>query len=115
MITMRSTGKDVSAVANEVLDLIYGRWRSQILYAGAELGIFDHLARDCSKQAEAVAAELHVDAALLYRLMRALASLSLLVEDDSHGFSISELGEICRSDHPQSLRYRVLSAEGPEH
>jgi hypothetical protein len=108
-------GKEVSAVTNEVLDLIYGRWRSQILYAGAELGIFDHLARDYSKQADAVAAELHVDAALLYRLMRALASLGLLTENDSRGFAASELGELFRSDHPQSLRYRVLCTEAPEH
>jgi hypothetical protein len=104
----------VSAVINEVLDLIYGRWRSQILYASAVLGIFDHLARDYAKQAEAVAAELHVDAGLLYRLMRALSSLGLLIENDSRGFATTELGELFRSDHPQSLRYRVLCTEGPE-
>jgi hypothetical protein len=28
---------------NHVADLIFGRWRSQILYTGVELGIFDHL------------------------------------------------------------------------
>jgi hypothetical protein len=28
----------------KVLDLIFGRWRSQILYAGVKLGIFDALA-----------------------------------------------------------------------
>jgi hypothetical protein len=103
------------AVTNEVLDLIYGRWRSQILYAGAAFGIFDHLSRDNAKQATAVAAELHVDAALLYRLMRALASLGLLIEDDSRDFATSELGELFRSDHPRSLRYRVLCTEAPEH
>jgi hypothetical protein len=108
-------GKDVSAVTTEVLDLIYGRWRSQILYAGAVLGIFDHLSRDNAKQATAVAAELHVDAELLYRLMRALASLGLLIENDARDFATSELGELFRSDHPQSLRYRVLCTEAPEH
>jgi hypothetical protein len=108
------TAKNVTDVTNQVLDLIYGRWRSQILYAGAELGIFDHLARDHSKQAEAVAAELHVDAPLLYRLMRALTSLGLLIENDARDFATSELGELFRSDHPQSLRYRVLCTEGPE-
>jgi len=46
--------------------------------------------------------------------MRALASLGLLVEDESHGFAISE-GELLRSEHPQSLRHRVLIADGPEH
>jgi hypothetical protein len=105
----------MSEVTTEVFDLIYGRWRSQILYAGVELGVFDHLTSNCSKQVEAVATELHVDAPFLYRLLRALASLGLLVERDSRGFATSEAGELFRSDHPQSLRYRVLVAEGPEH
>ena len=65
----------MSEDADRVVDLIYGRWRSQILYAGAELGVFDHLARNCSKQADAVAVEIGADEKLLYRLMRALASL----------------------------------------
>src|SRR5262249_42509854 len=45
----------------------------------------------------------------------ALGSLGLLVENDSGGFSNSDTGAQFRSDHPQSLRHRVLSAEGPEH
>jgi len=105
----------MSEVKSEIFNLIYGRWRSQILYAGAELGVFDHLASNSSKQAQDLATELHVDASLLYRLMRALASLGLLVENDTRGFANSETGELFRSDHPQSMRYRVLVAEGPEH
>lgn len=105
----------MSDVTYQAFDLIYGRWRSQILYAGVKLGVLDHLARGCSNRVEAVAAELHVDPALLYRLMRALASLGLLVEGESRGFATSEIGELFRSDHPQSLRNRVLVAEGPEH
>ena len=31
---------------NHVSDLIFGRWRSQVLYAGVELGVFDHLHLD---------------------------------------------------------------------
>jgi hypothetical protein len=103
----------MSEAADKVIDLIYGRWRSQILYAGVELGVFDHVVTNCSKQADAVAAETGADEKLLYRLMRALASLGLLVEDDSRGFASSAAGELLRSDHPQSLRYRVLIAEGP--
>src|SRR6516165_10940715 len=105
----------MSEAADEVIDLIYGRWRSQILYAGVELGVFDHLASNSSKQAQTLATELHVDSSLLYRLMRALASLGLLVENESRGFATSEAGELLRSDHPRSLRHRVLVAEGPEH
>ena len=100
---------------DQVIDLIYGHWRSQILYAGVVLGIFERMARNGSKQADAVAAEIGADEKLLYRLMRALASLGLLVEDESRGFVSSEAGDALRSDHPQSLRNRVLLADGPEH
>ena len=65
----------------QVIDLIFGRWRSQILYAGVKLGVFDALARG-PKNAVSVASELDVDAGMLYRLMRALGSLELLHEDN---------------------------------
>jgi hypothetical protein len=105
----------MSEVNDEVLHLIYGRWRSQILYAGVELGVFDHLPGSCPRSVDAVAAELRVDPELLYRLMRALASLGLLVEGDPRRFVTSETGELLRSDHPQSLRNRALVAQAPEH
>jgi hypothetical protein len=105
----------MNEATNKALDLIYGRWRSQILYAGTELGIFDHVALEVTKTSDAVAAELDLDPALLYRLMRALASLGLLTENESRGFSASEVGDLFRSDHPRSLRYQILITEGPEH
>ncbi len=101
--------------ADQVVDLIYGHWRSQILYAGAALGVFDHLATGETKDAETLAAELGVHSGLLYRLLRALASLGLLAEGSARSFSISKAGELLRSDHPQCLRDRVLLADGPEH
>lgn len=101
--------------ADKVIDLIYGRWRSQILYVGVELGVFDHVTANASKTADAVAAEIGVDPKLLYRLMRALASLGLLAEDNSREFANTKAGELLRSEHPQGLRLRVLVAEGPEH
>jgi hypothetical protein len=104
----------MSSPANEVLDLLYGRWRSQILYAGVQLGVFDHVSPNF-RPCEVIAAEVGVDTRLLYRLMRALSSLRLLVENDSRCFASTAAGELLRSDHPQSLRYRVLIAEGPEH
>jgi hypothetical protein len=60
----------MSGPADKIIDLIYGRWRSQILYVGVELGVFDHLAGNRSKQADTVAAEIGADEKLLYRLMR---------------------------------------------
>ena len=97
----------------KVIDLIFGRWRSQILYTGVKLGVFDALASG-PKNAVKVAHELDVDAGMLYRLMRALGSLELLKEDNSRTFSLAPMGEwLCR-DHPHSLRGMTLLEEGPE-
>jgi hypothetical protein len=103
--------EDTSA---QVLDLIFGRWRSQILYAGVQLGVFDAL-RGGSKTASAIAVALHLDPPLTYRLLRALASLGLLHEDAQRSFALTAGGEYLRADHPQTLRSLALLEEGPEH
>jgi hypothetical protein len=98
----------------QVIALIFGRWRSQILYAGVKLGVFDALASG-PRSAARVARELNVDAGLLYRLMRALGSLELLHEDHTRTFALTPMGEWLRRDHPHSLRGMTLLEEGPEH
>ncbi len=98
----------------KVLDLIFGRWRSQILYAGVKLGIFDSL-RNGPKKATAITEDLRLDLNLTYRLLRALGSLELLDENTDHTFSLTEAGQVLRSDHPETLRGVTLLEEGPEH
>jgi Dimerisation domain len=95
----------------KVSDLIFGRWRSQILYAGVQLGVFDALA--CGpRSAASVAIDLEVDAGMLYRLMRALGSLELLHEDHTRTFSLTPMDEwLCR-DHPHSQRGMTLLEDG---
>jgi hypothetical protein len=99
----------------QVIDLIFGRWRSQILYAGVALGVFDHLAEDRATGAATLAPQIRADPALLYRLLRALATISLLAEDDRGKFRLTEAGALLREDHPHSLRAMALLEEGPEH
>ena len=96
----------------KVIDLIFGRWRSQILYAGVKLGIFDALAHG-PKNAVSVASELGADAGMLYRLMRALGSLELLTEDNTRTFSLTPSGELLHKHHPHTLRGMTLWEEGP--
>jgi O-methyltransferase domain/Dimerisation domain len=102
-------------VAGVVIDLIFGRWRSQILYAGAHLGVFDQLSAAEARSAEATAAAIGTDPTMTYRLLRALGSLGLLAEDEARGFRLTEAGALLRADHPQSLRPMALLEEGPEH
>lgn len=100
-----------------VLELFYGRWRSQVLYAGVTLDIFDifDMTERVPMHATQIARELGLDCALGYRLLRALGSLGLLREHDAQAFSITEAGELLRRDHPQSMRDAILLREGPEH
>jgi hypothetical protein len=100
---------------DQVMDLIFGRWRSQALSAGTELGVFDHLDKRRAKTAQTLAAELAADPTLLYRLLRAQAAIGLLEEDSSRGFVLTDEGELLRSDHPRSLKPMVRLEEGPQH
>lgn len=96
-------------------DIIFGRWKSQILYAGVKLGIFDCAASHVKSTTD-IADELDLDDKLAYRLLRALSSLGFLKEHPDHtGFSITPQGELLRKDHPQTLRGITLLEEGPEH
>jgi O-methyltransferase domain/Dimerisation domain len=97
-----------------VMDVLFGRWRSQILYAGVRLGIFDALAAG-PRKADHLAAELRLDGSGGYRLLRALACLGLVREDGDRSFSLTPAGEFLRADHPQTLRGMALLEEGPEH
>jgi hypothetical protein len=99
----------------QVLDLIFGRWRSQILAAGTELGLFDRLDPSAPRTARQLAGELHLDPDLLYRLMRAQAAIGLLAEDAAGGFVLTESGALLRADHPGSLAAMARLEEGPQH
>src|SRR5262249_42969423 len=79
------------------------------------LGVFDFLSRDRMRTASEVAAETGLDPALLYRLLRALASIGLLNEMPGHQFNLTERGAVLRTDAPGSLRYMAMLEGGPEH
>ena len=97
-----------------VLDVIFGRWRSQIAYTGVALGVFEAIG-EASKEAGAIARELSLDPAHSYRLLRALACVGLLAEQPGRRFSLTPGGAFLRADHPETLRGITLLEEGPEH
>src|SRR5262245_22641252 len=101
----------MTTTPDKVIDLIFGRWRSQILYAGVKLGIFEAL-KEGTKDAAAIARELGLDRELCYRLLRALGALDLLREEDGRRFSITEAGRFLLANHPQTLRGMTLLEEG---
>jgi len=99
-----------------VSELIFGRWRSQIAYAAVELRVLENLSVNIPRSAEDVASKIGArDALILYRLMRAVASIGLADEDAHHRFVISPAGQMLLPDHPQSLQAMLLLEEGPAH
>jgi hypothetical protein len=112
----RHIGERVKTASEEVTDMIFlSKWSSQTLCAGAELGVFDCLSCNNTRSAGDVAAETGLDRALLYRLLRALASLGLLNETPGRHFKLTERGAVLRTDAPGSLRYMAMLEGGPEH
>jgi predicted transcriptional regulator len=103
----------MSDPADEVMHMIFARWRSQTLYAGVELGVFELLSEG-ARPATDVATELDLDPDNTYRLLRALASLGLLEERPDRTFAINERGEHLIREHPMSLRGIARLVEGEE-
>lgn len=96
-----------------MLQLIAGFRISRILYVAARLGLAD-LLRETPSDSAALASITGTHAPSLYRLMRALASIGVLAEDEQHRFSLTALGNSLRSDVPDSLREWAMFALGDE-
>jgi hypothetical protein len=93
--------------------LINGFQVSQALRVAATLDLADALAGR-SATSDELAVATGTDPRSLYRLMRALASVGVLHEDDAGGFSLTAVGECLRSDAPESLAGWAAFAGGPE-
>lgn len=103
----------------QVNDLIFGRWKSRVLYAGVSLGIFDAVKQTGPATAAGVCGPLRLDARNGYRLLRGLANIGLLKEgpggEQDALFSLTNLGECLCAGHPSNLRDVSLLQDGPEH
>jgi hypothetical protein len=86
----------------QLLNLVHGYNVSQTIYVAAKLGIADLLAAG-PKSAEALADTTHTKAPALFRVLRALSSIGIF-ERQGDLFALAPLGELLRSDRPDSLR-----------
>jgi hypothetical protein len=96
----------------QVMELIHGFWKSQAVFVAAKLGLADLLA-DGPKTAAELAQATGTHAFSLYRLLRALASVGIFVQDSAGRFGLTPMAECLRS-HPGSQRYVAIMA-GEEH
>ena len=82
--------------------LVDGFQVSQALHVTATLGIADLLV-GATRTSDELAAATDTHAPTLYRLLRALASVGVLLELDGRQFQLTPLGERLRSDVPDSI------------
>jgi predicted transcriptional regulator len=87
--------------------MITGYWTSQAIYAAAKFAIAD-LLTEGSKSVDELANATGTEPDLLYRLLRALASIGIFAEEDGRRFSLTPLAEPLRSDVAGSQRSLAL-------
>jgi O-methyltransferase domain/Dimerisation domain len=87
----------VSPPSTELRRLINGYQVSQAIHVAAALGIADLLAGG-PRDSDDLAAATKSDARALYRLLRALAAVGVLREEEGRRFSLTSLGDGLRSD-----------------
>jgi SAM-dependent methyltransferase len=93
--------------------LILGHRVTQVIATAAQLGLADYLA-DTPKSAAALAPLVHAEGRALYRFLRALASIGVVVEGEDHSFALTPLGACLRTDAPSGMRAWALF-EGAEY
>ena len=95
----------------QLIQMATAFWASRLLYVAAKLNLADHLAEG-PLSSETVAERTRMHPPSLYRLMRTLSSLGLLVEHDGRQFSLTPLGTALQTGAPGSARATVLTLAG---
>src|SRR6476620_11154944 len=86
-----------------LMQMIFAFAVSRSISVAAQFRIADYL-KDGPKPADELSQLVGVHPRSLYRLLRALAGVAVVAEDTSGRFSLTDLSDLLRSDHPQSLR-----------
>ena len=108
------SGADEPVGAADLRRLVDGYQVSQVVHAAAVLGLADLLA-DGAWTSDDLAAATGTEPHALYRLLRALAALGVLQEDDGRRFTLTELGRPLRSDAPDSVAAWAIFVGRPAH
>src|ERR1700682_3252082 len=82
--------------------MVIGKWISQALGTIVEIGVPEQLAKGARRCSD-IAREAGVSEDGMYRVLRALASVGLFVESGDRRFKLTGMGQLLRTDHPESL------------
>src|SRR5882724_1468098 len=97
-----------------MLQIMSGFWVSRCVYILAKLGIAD-LIKDQSKTVEELATATDSHGPSLFRVLRAVAAIGIISQDDQNRFGATPLSETLRSDMRGSLRAFAMTELGEEH
>jgi len=97
----------------QMLQLISGFWIARCTYVLAKLAIAD-LIKDEPKNADELAAATGSHGPSLFRVLRALASVGVITQDDRNRFGATQLSDTLR-DEPGSMRAFAMTELGEEH
>lgn len=98
---------EAADLKNQMNQLIRGYWVTQAIYVVAELGVADLLV-DGPKAPAELAESAGAQTDLLYRVLRALASLGIFFEDPDGRFRLTPLADTLRSDQGGQRAYAQL-------
>src|SRR5215831_4521775 len=90
--------------------LIRGYWTTQAIFVAAELGIADLLA-DGPRHPDELGKQTGVTGDMLYRVLRALASIGIFAEDADGKFMLTPLAETLSGDSGQRAYARLHGQE----
>ena len=102
MAKSRANRTSLARPYDVLFEMVIGKWISQALGTIVEIGVPDQLAKE-ARQCSDIAREAGVSEDGLYRLLRALASVGLFTESANRRFRLTAMGQLLRSDHPESL------------
>jgi SAM-dependent methyltransferase len=98
-----------------LMQISQGMWVAQAVAAAARLGIADALAQSQPQESTTLARAVGADARALARLLRALASVGVLAEPLPHQYTLTPVGELLRSDIPDSMRDWLIAETDTPH
>ncbi len=97
--------------AQSMIHLLMSYIPTRVIYVAAKLELADRIG-NFGATADELAQKLKVHSGALYRILRALAGLGVLRQDDNGRFIVTPFGETLRKDSPQSVRdYAIYSHE----
>lgn len=114
MTNIESAATQPVPPAAVIMQFATGGFVAQALWCATKLNIADLLASG-PRSTDELASESGSDAASLYRVLRALASVGIFSEVENRVFTNTPVSDTLRDDSPMSQKAMVLMISDPEH